>query len=71
MRTFNVDGTLFTDQSYGEFILNKQFEESAGTTINPEELTEEQIREIGLQTLQDRMFEDENVYEVDGNENRM
>ncbi|MCK2000813.1 hypothetical protein MZM54_05345 [[Brevibacterium] frigoritolerans] len=64
MRTFNVDGTIFTEQSYGEFMINKQFEESAGATINPEELTKVQIREIGLQTLEDRMMEDENVYEI-------
>lgn len=49
----------------------KPIKESAGATQDPKNLTKEQIREIGLQTLEDRMMEDENVYEVDKNENRM
>lgn len=44
--------------------MEKQFKESAGATINPKELTKEQIKEIGLQTLLDKKLEGENVYEI-------
>lgn len=64
MRTFIVDGTLFTTESYGKFILKKQYEESCGATQDPK-LTKQQIENFGLATLQERMMEDESVYEVD------
>jgi len=62
MRSFYVEGTVYTALSYGEFMLTKQFNESDGATVNPSKLSSSEIEQIGLNILEERMTESEDVY---------
>jgi len=64
VRTFSIHGKTYSLCEYGLFMLNKTYRESEGYTQNPAEMSKSEIEEWALELLEDRMLEDEEVYEM-------
>ncbi|MBU8716590.1 hypothetical protein [Bacillus subtilis] len=63
VRKFSVHGKIYTLAEYGLFMLEKSYQESDGVTKNPYIMSEKEIEDFAIDLLQERMFEDEEVFE--------
>ncbi|NOL36822.1 hypothetical protein [Bacillus safensis] len=63
-RKYSVDERTYTLLEYGKEYLEKTYKETNGASIDPRTLTDEKIMSRGLEFLNERMMEDENVFEI-------
>ncbi|KIL12213.1 MAG: hypothetical protein ACQEWR_08865 [Bacillota bacterium] len=63
-RKYSVDERTYTLLEYGKEYLKKTYKETNGASIDPRTLTDEEIMSHGLEFLNERMMEDENVFEI-------
>ncbi|MEC2403284.1 hypothetical protein ABES35_16590 [Bacillus subtilis] len=62
-RKFSVHGKVYTLVEYGKHMLEKSYKESDGATKNPYIMSKEEIEDFAIDLIQERIFEDEEVFE--------
>lgn len=63
VRKFSVHGKVYSLVEYGKLMLEKSYKESDRATKNPYTMSNKEIEDFAIDLLQERMFEDEEVFE--------